>query len=464
MTTYNTNCNTQKERINDLGYTLVDFSEVQSNYGVKELHQRQQGMTSDEQLVWSVACEKEAELPQFVEENLEALEASLHVKSVVVDDGGISIWAIVGIVVGLGMVTFGFAYLLFRRGMSNKHKGQDDEWFTDESLDSADAKTRQLNGPEGDLDENGRVMKSSTSTAFEAGKPTGMAGVVRYKLSNMTAALNSEWRRLRRGGDDSVQGTTSEVARDESMHESKYSSNRGKYSRGSSGGDDSAPRSHTSRSDSRSNHAMSKYSISTRESNSSQRTNTRMQKSTHLKIKGGIVSTQQRKASPVMVKKSDRHDPKSRLSNKSHGHSSRGADHSVLHSLGSIQEGTVASASTASALHKALPHFGYSSKGGGHSVLHSLGSIQEGSIFSASSASAFHKASPNLLCEILQHGVAKHAIYDSSSSSNDSRYAVPQIHRIDFAESSDSSSRMWNDYSSSDAFSSSSVRHTRSKV
>ena len=452
MTTYNTNCNTQKERINDLGYTLVDFSEVQSNYGVKELHQRQQGMTSDEQLVWSVACEKEAELPQFVEENLEALEASLHVKSVVVDDGGISIWAIVGIVVGLGMVTLGFAYILFRRGMTNKHKGQDDEWFIDESLDSADAKIRQLNGPDGDLDEKGRVMKSSTSPAFEAGKPTGMAGVVQYKLSNMTAALNSEWRRLRRGGDDSVQGTTSEVARDESMPESKFSSSSGIYSSSSKGGSDSAPRSYTSRNESRSNHAMSKYSISTRGSNSTQRTNTRMQESTHSKIKDGRVSTRRSGAIPEMAKKSDRHDPKYRLPNKSHESSSRRVDHSVLHSLGSIQEGTVASASSASALHKASP-FEYSSKGGGHSVLHSLGSIQEGSIFSASSAPALHKASPDLFSEISQYGVAKNAMYDSSSSSNDSRYAVPRIHHIDIEGSNDSSSRTSNNYSASDGFS-----------
>jgi hypothetical protein len=149
-------------------------------------------MTSDKQLVWSVACEKEAELPPFLEENLEFLEVRLHVKSVVVDDGGISIWAIVGIVMCLGMAAFRFAYFLYRRGMMNMHKGQDDEWFTDDSLDSTDPKTRQLNGPEGDLDKkvSGKGSKSSSSPAFEAGKPTGMAGVVRYKLSNMSEALN----------------------------------------------------------------------------------------------------------------------------------------------------------------------------------------------------------------------------------------------------------------------------------
>jgi hypothetical protein len=439
-----------------------DFSEIQSNYGVKELHQRQEDMNSLQQLIWSTACDKEAELPQFVEENLEALEATLQVKSIVVDDGGMSLWAIVGIVVGVGVLALGFAYFIFRRGMTNKHhEEQDDEWFTDESLDSTDLKTRHVSGPEGDLDEKGRVIKSSTSPAFEAGKPTGIAGVVHYKLSNMTAALNSEWRRLRRRGNDSVQCTTSEVAPDESVQESKYSSSRGKYSRSSGGGSDSAQRSHTSHAEARSNHVMSKYSSSTRGSNSMQRTNTSSQKSTHPKINDGKVSAKRSKASAQRAKKPDRHYPKSRLQNSSHGYSSRGAGSSVLHSLGSIQGGSVVSASSASALHKASPNFEYSSGGAGYSVLHSLGSIQEGSVVSASSASALHKASPDFFSNISQYKVENNAINDSSSASNDSRYAVPQIYHVDFEESNDERSRMSSDYSSSDAFSSSRASHKR---
>ncbi len=427
---------------------MDDFSEIQSNYGVKELHQRQEDMNSLQQLIWSTACDKEAELPQFVEENLKSLEASLQVKSTVMNDGGISLWAIVGIVVGGGVLALGFAYFIFRRGMTNKQQGQDDAWFTDESLDTTDPKTRHVSGPEGDLDEKGRVIKSSTSPAFEAGKPAGIAGVVHYKLSNMTAALNSEWRRLRRRGNDSVQCTTSEVAPDESVQESKYSSSRGKCSRSSGGGSNSAPRSHG---EARSNHVMSKYSISTRGSNSTLRTNTRTQKSS--KINEGRVRTQQRKASTQRAKKPDRHDPKSRLQNISNGFSSIGADHSVLHSLGYIQEGSVVSASPASALQKVSPNFEYSSGGAGHSVLHSLGSIQEGSVVSASSASALHKASPDLFSNISQ--------LDSSPTSN-ARYAIPQIYHVDFdVENNDERSRISSDYSLSDAFSSSMASHKR---
>ncbi len=431
---------------------MDDFSEIQSNYGVKELHQRQEDMNSLQQLIWSTACDKEAELPQFVEENLEALEATLQVKSIVVDDGGMSLWAIVGIVVGVGVLALGFAYFIFRRGMTNKlHEEQDDAWFTDESLDTTDPKTRHVSGPEGDLNEKGRVIKSSTSPTFEAGKPAGIAGVVHYKLSNMTAALNSEWRRLLRRGNDSVQCTTSEVAPDESVQESKYSSSRGKYSRTSRGGSDSAPRSHASHGEARSNHIMSKYSISTRGSNSTLRTNTRTQKSS--KINESRVSTQQRKAGPQRSKKSERHDPKSRLQNISNGFSSIGADHSVLHSLGYIQEGSVVSASPASALHKVSPNFEYSSGGTGHSVLHSLGSIQEGSVVSASSASSLHKASPDLFSNISQ--------LDSSPTSN-ARYAIPQIYHVDFdVENNDERSRISSDYSLSDAFSSSMASHKR---
>ena len=264
LTSYNQNCNDQKEKVNDLGYTLHDFSEIQSNYGVDEQRQWQQDANADseEKLAWSTACDKHRELPQFVEENLEALElrAQSLGKAIVVDDGGISLWAVVGIVVGLGVLALGFAYFLFRRGVTKKHQGDQDEWFADKSVESVDLKIRQSNGPKGDLSEKSRVSggesESAKSRSFEAGKPKGISGVVQYKLTNMTAALNSEWRRLRRGGGDSTHCTTAEVACDNSMQESKYSSSRGRYSSSRVEGDSSL---------SKYSNSTAKYSRSSRE-------------------------------------------------------------------------------------------------------------------------------------------------------------------------------------------------------
>jgi len=423
LTSYNQNCNDQKEKVNDLGYTLHDFSEIQSNYGIEEQRQRQQDAKSDseEKLAWSTACGKQRELPQYLEKNLEALElrAQSLGKAIVVDDGGISLWAIVGIVGGLGVLALGFAYFLFRRGVAKKHQADEDEWFADECLDSANLKIRQSNGPKGDLSEKSRVSggesESAKSQSVEAGKPKGISGVVQYKLSNMTAALNSEWRRLRRGGGDSTHCTTAEVACDNSMQESKYSSSRerysssrvegdsslsknsnsrAKYSRSSREGGGSAPRSRTSamhtgisHSKARSQHISSRYSRSTGRTSSSQRTNASARKSAHSEINDSRGSTQRSNESAEKPMRSEINDFESSLQNKLKlqsnlsKHSSR-ADHSRLHNLRTISEGSA----------------------------------------------------DNDTNRISQVRMENNVMVDSSSRSDNSHYAVPQIIQMDFEE------------------------------
>jgi hypothetical protein len=450
LTSYNQNCNDQKEKVNDLGYTPHDFSEIQSNYGIEEQRQRQQDAKSDseEKLAWSTACDKQRELPQFVEENLEALElrAQSLGKAIVVDDGGISLLAIVGIVGGLGVLALGFAYFLFRRGVAKKHQADEDEWFADESLDSVNLKIRQSNGPKGDLSEKSRVSggesESAMSRSVEAGKPKGISWVVQYKLSNMTAALNSEWRRLRRGGGDSTHCTTAEVACDNSMQESKYSSSRGrysssrvegdsslskysnstaKYSRSSREGGGSAPRSRTSamhtgisHSKARSHHISSKYSRSTGENSSTQRTNANTRKSAHSDINDSRGSTQRSNASAEKPTQSE-NDFESRLQNKLRlqsnlsKHSSREADHSRLHSLGIIPEGSV-------------------------------------------------DKDPNRISQVRMEN---NVMVDSSSRSDNSHYAVPQIIQMDFEEEE---SRRSSDNASSKAHSSSMESERRTSL
>ena len=449
LTSYNQNCYDQKEKVNDLGYTLRDFSEIQSNYGVEEQRQRQQDAKSDseEKLAWSTACDKQRELPQFVEENLEALElrAQSLGKAIVVGDGGISLLAIVGIVGGLGVLALGFAYFLFRRGVAKKHQADEDEWFADESLDSVNLKIRQSNGPKGDLSEKSRVSgkesESAKSRSAEAGKPKGISGAVQYTLSNMTAALNSEWS-LRRGGGDSMHCTTAEVACDNSMQESKYSSSRGrysssrvegdsslskysnsrsKYSRSSREGGGSAPRSRTSamhtgisRSKARSHHISSKYSRSTGENSSTQRTNANTRKSAHSDINDSRGSTQRSNASAEKPTQSE-NDFESSLQNKLRlqsnlsKHSSREADHSRWHSLGFIPEGSV-------------------------------------------------DKDPNRIAQVRMEN---NVMVDSSSRSDNSHYAVPQIIQMDFEEEE---SRRSSDNASSKARSSSTASERRTSL
>lgn len=196
MTSYNQQCNDQTAKITNEGYTADDFSEVQSNYGIQEkrrqreqAQQQQQQNTiydrgDDERLTWSTACEKKRELPQFVEENLEALEARV-IAQTTINNGGLSPWAIVGIVLGVGVVAFGCVVFLLRRELTTKKRRETewDEWSNDDITDK-------------------KIKHADNVDDYQKSQPTGITGVVHHKMSNMTSALRSEWKRFRRSGDD----------------------------------------------------------------------------------------------------------------------------------------------------------------------------------------------------------------------------------------------------------------------
>lgn len=260
MTSYNQQCNDQKAKIDSNGYTLDDFAEVQSNYGVKEIRTRHQQQNTvddqEERLAWSTACEKKQELPKFVEENLEALEAKV-IASQTNDGSGMSPWAIVGIVVGLGVIAFGFAFIRLRRSRAKRRLTELDDWSTDDAdvksmywseKKGASVSSRSNEASKYSNEQSKRVGGGGASTnsqSIEAGNkhefrtstikdghPKGIAGVAQNKMSNMTVALRSEWRRIRRGGDDSTMNSEDYTARVNSMQESQYSRNSGKHARG----------------------------------------------------------------------------------------------------------------------------------------------------------------------------------------------------------------------------------------
>jgi len=366
MTSYNQQCNDQTAKITNGEYTVDDFSEVQSNYGIQEKRRQREQQAQqqqntiydqgdDERLTWSTACEMKRELPQFVEENLEALEARV-IAQTIIHNGGLSPWAIVGIVLGVGVVAFGFIFFLIRRDMTTTKKRREtewDEWSNDDTTD---------------MD-------------YQKSQPTGITGVVHHKMSNMTSALHSEWKRFRSGDDNSTifnkdnnvasvrssrsRGTNAkDHIKEKGDNSSAYSSSR----RSREGVSSVSSKSYTSASSSRSTRSYhsSKYS---------------MQSST-----GSIRKSTQSEITKLesSLKKISPHD---HLTTTSIGGSSRRSKASVAWSE-------------------------YSSRGGG--MNNSLGTIEEGS-------------------------TAKN--HELSSKHNErSRYAVPQITHADFDESSSDNS------------------------
>ncbi|KAL7541396.1 hypothetical protein ACHAXR_010888 [Thalassiosira sp. AJA248-18] len=240
LTYYNQNCRDQTTKVKSLGFTLDDFIEVHTNRGVKKpdsrLTKRQQEQQKQEaaaEQAFSAACNQEKVLPQYFEESLGGLQLNAQTKGTVtyvVDEGGANAWAIVGGIIAVGVLALCFGYFMFRRGLNKKQTSQEvkvTHLMVEDDLDSIDEKIQYKNGG-GDSRAMKERRKSGvaipvpiddgpTSTANQASSRRNFGGMVQREIGNMTAALNSERRRLAGGGPTQRRSIPEETARHNSM-------------------------------------------------------------------------------------------------------------------------------------------------------------------------------------------------------------------------------------------------------
>lgn len=272
LTYYNQNCRDQTTKVVDMGFTLDDFIEIHTNRGVKKpatnagrLSARQQQqqqkqqkpdlMTEDEQ-TFSAACNQNKVLPEYFEASLGGLQLKPKAEDlsyVVKGNGGISNpWAIVGGIAAVGVFALCLGYFMFQRGLKKKKEKLRQARVThvlaatsSDELDSVNAKirdydksdrtdtTKEKRAPK-KIDETFKSgMSNSLHDAAEApmipideeqqDQRRGFAGMMRREIGNMTAAINSERRRLAGGRDPARR---SPVRESTGQHESGISDNK----------------------------------------------------------------------------------------------------------------------------------------------------------------------------------------------------------------------------------------------